>query len=96
MNTGWYLSRIVSLGRQKLPTTADIKKSISGEVILSFLALLSVGMIIFEVVVESNLVQPIYICAIDIVISLIFLADWIIVYRKPRTGVNFCAKVGGS
>lgn len=77
VNTGWYFSKIFSIGRQKLPTASDIKQSISGEVILSFLALLSVGMIIFEVVVESNIVPMLYIYVIDIVISLIFLADWI-------------------
>lgn len=92
VTVNWHLPKLLSRRKQKLPTAADIKDNISGEVVLSILALLSVAMIIFEIVVESNIVNPTYIYAIDIGISLIFFADWVLRLSKAPSKTKFLRK----
>lgn len=92
METSGYLAKFFARRKHKLPTAADIKENISGEVILSILALLSVGMIIFEILAESNLLTPTYIHLIDNIISLVFLADWLIRWRNAPNKAKFTRK----
>lgn len=49
-------------------------------------------MIIFEVVVESNIVAPIYMYAVDLFISLVFLGDWLIRLKNAPKKAKFVRK----
>lgn len=93
MDTNWFFPRFLSRGRRRKQLLATkIKGSFSGEIILSFLALLSVTLIIFEIVVESHLVNVAYLYAIDIIISLIFVGDWIVHLRQAPSKAKFIRK----
>lgn len=92
MDTNWNLPRFLRRRRPSLPSAADIRENLSGDFILSILAILSVAMIIFEVVVESNIVAPIYMYAVDLFISLVFLGDWLIRLKNAPKKAKFVRK----
>lgn len=74
------------------PLFALRKWEVSSEIVLTLLALLSVTMIIFEIVVESHLIMPLYIYLIDMGISMVFLGDWILRLRKAKSRAAFARK----
>lgn len=54
-----------------------VGKKVAAEFVLASLAILSVALLTFEIIAESNVVSMAYIYIIDGIISLIFLAHWI-------------------
>lgn len=73
----------------KLHSPLHISQRISADIILAFLAILSVALLTFEIIAESGAIQVAYIYAIDTVISSIFLAHWINRCRKAEKRSEF-------
>lgn len=65
------------------------RQGASSDVMLTILALLSVAILTFEIIVESNIFSAAYIHAIDAVISFIFLGDWILRLRRSTDRGKF-------
>lgn len=59
---------------------------------LTVLALLSVALLTFEIVAEIKIVDPFYIYAVDMIISMVFLGDWISRLRKAPNKSRFVRK----
>lgn len=65
------------------------KQEASSDVMLTVLALLSVAILTFEIIVESNIFSAAYIHVIDAAISCVFLGDWIIRMRRADDRMKF-------
>ena len=65
------------------------KQDASSDLMLTVLALLSVAILTFEIIVESNIFSAVYIHIIDAVISAIFLGDWILRLRRADDKMKF-------
>jgi voltage-gated potassium channel len=75
-----------------IPFLPRLKRKVSADIMLTVLALMSVALLTFEIVAEIKLIDSFYIYAIDMVISFIFLGDWVSRFRDSSNKTKFVRK----
>ena len=75
-----------------IPFLPRLKHTVAVDITLAILAFLSVALLTFEIVAEVKLINTFYVYAIDMLISLVFLSDWIIRLKKSSNKARFIRK----
>lgn len=74
----------------RLTTLADfIVRKVSSEILLTLLAILSVAVLTFEIVAESDIIPRSHLIIIDLSISMVFLLDWLIRFSREKDRGKF-------
>jgi len=66
-----------------------LRRHVSAEFVLASLALLSVGLLTFEIIAKSHVVDLAYVYAIDFCISMVFLGHWTLRMRRSENKMAF-------